>query len=68
MKDDGVLLLDNHDDFSGHARRNEFSNESLNELSAAGAIRIGYGGTESIDTPSAYSDVARQVIRDIGMG
>src|SRR5262249_3296175 len=40
-----VLLLDNHDDFGGHAKRNEFS--------ISGRTRIGYGGTESIDTPSA---------------
>ena len=47
-----ILILDNHDDFGGHAKRNEFS---IN-----GDTRIGYGGTESIDTPSAYSRVARQ--------
>ncbi|MDH3587889.1 MAG: NAD(P)-binding protein [Gammaproteobacteria bacterium] len=54
-----ILLLDNHDDFGGHARRNEFS--------VNGDVRIGYGGTESIDTPSSYTDAARQLLIDIGI-
>ena len=54
-----VLILDNHDDFGGHAKRNEFSHR--------GGTRIGYGGTESIDTPSAYSEVSRQLLEDIGI-
>ncbi len=54
-----VLLLDNHDDFGGHAKRNEF------EL--GGRTHIAYGGTESIDTPSSYSDIARQLLVDIGV-
>jgi len=54
-----ILLLDNHDDFGGHAKRNEFS--------VSGQTRIGYGGTESIDTPSAYTGVARQLLVDIGI-
>jgi len=54
-----VLVLDNHDDFGGHAKRNEFRSE--------GKTRIGYGGTESIDTPSAYSAVAKDLLVDIGI-
>jgi spermidine dehydrogenase len=54
-----ILILDNHDDFGGHAKRNEFSID--------GKIRIGYGGTESIDTPSAYTQVAKQLLIDIGI-
>ncbi|NNF15606.1 MAG: NAD(P)-binding protein, partial [Gammaproteobacteria bacterium] len=54
-----ILILDNHDDFGGHAKRNEFTVD--------GKTRIGYGGTESIDTPSAYSDVARTLLTDIGI-
>ena len=54
-----VLVLDNHDDFGGHAKRNEFS---IN-----GRTRIGYGGTESIDTPSAYSQVAKDLLVEIGI-
>ena len=54
-----ILILDNHDDFGGHAKRNEFDID--------GRIRIGYGGTESIDTPSGYSNVAKQLLVDIGI-
>ncbi len=54
-----ILILDNHDDFGGHAKRNEFEID--------GQIRIGYGGTEAIDTPSAYSPEARQLLKDIGV-
>ena len=44
-----ILILDNHDDFGGHAKRNEFQ--------VNGQTQIAYGGTESIDTPSSYADV-----------
>ena len=54
-----VLLLDNHDDFGGHAKRNEF------EL--GGRKHIAYGGTESIDTPSSYTEISRQLLVDIGV-
>ena len=54
-----ILILDNHDDFGGHAKRNEFS---IN-----GTTRIGYGGTESIDTPSSYTQIAKQTLVDIGI-
>ena len=54
-----ILILDNHDDFGGHARRNE--------LSVDGEQLIGYGGSQAIDTPSAYSKVASQLLKDIGI-
>ena len=54
-----ILILDNHDDFGGHAKRNEFQ--------IGQETRIGYGGTESIDTPSSYSQVAKELLRDIGI-
>ncbi len=54
-----ILVLDNHDDFGGHAKRNEFR--------IGDDTRIGYGGTESIDTPSAYSEVARELLTDVGI-
>ncbi|MGD9904977.1 MAG: NAD(P)-binding protein [Vicinamibacterales bacterium] len=54
-----VLVLDNHDDFGGHAKRNEFTHE--------GRTWIGYGGTQSIDSPAPYSAVARGLIRDLGI-
>ena len=54
-----ILILDNHDDFGGHAKRNEFQ--------VNGETRIGYGGTESIDTPSGYADVSKELLKDIGI-
>ena len=54
-----ILILDNHDDFGGHAKRNEFM---IN-----GRTQIGYGGTESIDTPSSYTEEARALLDDIGI-
>jgi len=54
-----ILVLENHDDFGGHAKRNEF------EIN--GQTRIGYGGTEAIDTPSAYEPEARKLLQDIGV-
>lgn len=54
-----ILILDNHDDFGGHAKRNEFIHND--------EIRIGYGGTESIDTPSHYTKEASQLLKDLGI-
>ncbi|MFN8573795.1 MAG: NAD(P)/FAD-dependent oxidoreductase [Gemmatimonadaceae bacterium] len=54
-----ILILDNHDDFGGHARRNEFTVD--------GRLLLGYGGTQSIDTPSEYSAQARQLLKDLGI-
>ncbi len=54
-----ILLLDNHDDFGGHAKRNEF---------VVGDRRlISYGGTESIESPAQYSDVAKGLLADLGI-
>ena len=58
-EDKRVLILDNHDDFGGHAKRNEFQHE--------GRLFIGYGGTQSIETPFPYSFVAKSLIRDLGI-
>ena len=54
-----VLVLDNHDDFGGHAKRNEFAHN--------GRTYIGYGGTQSIDSPAPYSQVAKDLISDLGI-
>ena len=54
-----ILVLDNHDDFGGHAKRNEFSHN--------GRTYIGYGGTQSIDSPQPYSPVAKGLITDLGI-
>jgi spermidine dehydrogenase len=54
-----VLILDNHDDFGGHAKRNEFHQ--------AGRMLLGYGGTYAIESPAPYSAVAKGLIRELGI-
>ena len=54
-----ILVLDNHDDFGGHAKRNEFR--------SGGRMLLSYGGTQSIESPGKYSDVARGVLKDLGI-
>ena len=58
-KDAKILVIDNHDDFGGHAKRNEFIVD--------GEKLIGYGGSQSIDTPSSYSAPAKKLLKDIGV-
>src|ERR1700675_2844389 len=48
-----VLILDNHDDFGGHAKRNEFH--------SAQRTMLGFGGTFSIESPAPYSAVAKSL-------
>ena len=54
-----ILILDNHDDFGGHARRNEFR--------VGKHLLLSNGGTQSIESPSEYSDVAKAVLKDLGI-
>jgi spermidine dehydrogenase len=54
-----ILILDNHDDFGGHAKRNEFR--------VGNAFRLGFGGTYSIESPAPYSKEARGVIEELGI-
>jgi len=54
-----ILILDNHDDFGGHAKRNEFRER--------GRMLLGYGGTYAIESPAPYSAVARALIRELGI-
>jgi spermidine dehydrogenase len=54
-----ILILDNHDDFGGHARRNEFR--------IGGRTLIGYGGTFAIDSPAPYSPVASALVAELGI-
>ncbi len=54
-----ILILDNHDDFGGHAKRNEFT--------VGDQTLIGYGGSQSLEGPSSYSAVSRQVLKDLGI-
>src|SRR5579863_2029064 len=54
-----ILILDNHDDFGGHAKRNEFR--------VGNAFRLGFGGTYSIESPAPYSKEARGLIEELGI-
>jgi spermidine dehydrogenase len=54
-----VLILDNHDDFGGHAKRNEFVH--------GGRTYLAYGGTMSVATPYPYSYMAKQLLVDLGV-
>jgi len=54
-----ILILDNHDDFGGHAKRNEFTVD--------GRQLLANGGSYAIESPLPYSAVARQVLADLGI-
>ncbi|HEY7289214.1 MAG TPA: FAD/NAD(P)-binding protein [Vicinamibacterales bacterium] len=54
-----ILILDNHDDFGGHAKRNEFR--------PGGKLWIANGGTAGIESPFPYSTEARGVMSAIGI-
>jgi spermidine dehydrogenase len=54
-----ILILENHDDFGGHAKRNEFR--------VGNAFRLGFGGTYSIESPAPYSREARGLIEELGI-
>jgi spermidine dehydrogenase len=54
-----ILILDNHDDFGGHAKRNEFR--------AGNRLLLSYGGTQSIESPARYSKVAKGLISELGV-
>ncbi len=58
-RDARILILDNHDDFGGHAKRNEFR--------AGNRMVLSYGGTQSIESPGKYSDAAKGLIKEIGI-
>jgi spermidine dehydrogenase len=54
-----ILILDNHDDFGGHAKRNEFR--------PGGRLWIANGGTQSIESPFPYSTEARRLMEALGI-
>ena len=54
-----ILVLDNHDDFGGHAKRNEFRID--------GRLMIGYGGTMLLEAPGSFPPVAKRLIRELGI-
>ena len=55
-----VLILENNEGFGGHAVRNEF-------IASNGKTIIGYGGSQSLQTPSFFSPLVNQVMADIGI-
>jgi spermidine dehydrogenase len=54
-----ILILENHDDFGGHAKRNEFR--------AGERTILGFGGTYSIESPAPYSAVAKALVVELGI-
>ena len=54
-----ILILDNHDDFGGHAKRNEFR--------LGGRLALMNGGTFSIDSPRPYSAAADGLLKTLGI-
>lgn len=54
-----ILIVENHDDFGGHAKRNEFVYE--------GRTLVDLGGAEYIEAPWSYPDAAKTLLDDIGI-
>jgi spermidine dehydrogenase len=54
-----ILILDNHDDFGGHAKRNEFNLE--------GHLNLLNGGTLEIDSPRPYGPIAAGLLTTLGI-
>ena len=55
-----ILILENHDDFGGHAKRNEFR--------VGDRLLIGYGGTESLQSPkTSFSKTVNRLLRSLGV-
>src|SRR5437868_2602766 len=54
-----ILILDNHDDFGGHAKRNEFR--------PGGRLLLANGGSFAIESPFPYSKEARGLLTELGV-
>ncbi|MGI8960885.1 MAG: NAD(P)-binding protein [Bryobacteraceae bacterium] len=54
-----ILILENHDDFGGHAKRNEFH--------IGGRLQLLNGGTLEIDSPTPYSPEADGLLKKLGI-
>ncbi|HLY07599.1 MAG TPA: FAD/NAD(P)-binding protein [Rhizomicrobium sp.] len=54
-----ILIIENHDDFGGHAKRNEFH--------VNGRMELINGGTLGIDSPYPYSAVASGLLHALGV-
>ena len=54
-----ILILDNHDDFGGHAKRNE--------IEIGGRILLTERGSLELSEPHTYSDVVKEFLSGIGV-
>jgi len=54
-----ILVLENHDDFGGHAKRNEFN--------VGGRTLLGFGGTFAIESTEPYTPAGKALISDLGI-
>ena len=54
-----ILILDAHDDFGGHARRDEFE--------VSGRLLLANGGTQAMESPGEYSKVAKRLLLELGI-
>jgi spermidine dehydrogenase len=55
-----ILILDNHDDFGGHAKRNEFR--------VGDRLLLGYGGSQSLQSPKAlFSKTVNRLLGALGV-
>ncbi|MFT7048700.1 MAG: spermidine dehydrogenase [Halioglobus sp.] len=52
-----ILIIDNHDDFGGHAKRNEFD--------TANGKLMSYGGSQTLQEPSSYPPAAKELLNDL---
>jgi len=58
-RDKKVLILDNHDDFGGHAKRNEHTID--------GTTCITYGGSQTLVEPNQAHRIVLNLLEDIGV-
>ena len=54
-----ILILDNHDDFGGHATRNEFK--------PGGKLVLVNGGSAAIESPFPFSEISRGLMNELGI-
>ena len=53
------MIIENNDDFGGHAKRNEFH--------YGGHTLVDLGGTEYIEAPWRYPNAAKALLDDLGI-
>ena len=56
--DTRILILENHDDFGGHAKRNEFHQ--------GGEMRLSWGGTMNLEYP-LFSEEVNKLLAELGV-